>query len=419
MSADTIKDIVTRAKKAAPGLSTLDTAVKDRTLLAMAVILDEGRAAIKAANDLDVKKAVEGGKDPAFIDRLKLNDKRIDGMRDMMKEVAALKDPLWKVIDRKERPNGLIVEKVRVPIGVIGIIYESRPNVTADCIALCFKSGNAVILRGGTDAINSNKVIYSLLKKAASLEKLDEGVFQLIEDTKREAVDEMLQASWGIDLIMPRGGESLIRNVVEKSRIPVIKHYKGVCHVYIDLGSERNMALDIAYNAKVQRPGVCNAMETLLVHEGAAGDILPEIARRYTEAGVVMKGCPVTVGILKAYDIVEAREEDYYTEYSALKMNIRVVHSIDEAIAHISGYGSHHSDAIVTNNAASAEKFLREVDSAAVYVNASTRFTDGGEFGLGAEIGISTDKIHARGPMGLEELTIYKYIVRGAGQIRR
>jgi glutamate-5-semialdehyde dehydrogenase len=419
MGQDTIKDIVTRAKEAAPGLGRLDTAVKDRTLLAMAGMLDKERSAIKAANDLDVKKATESGKDPAFIDRLKLNDKRIDGMRDMMKEVAALSDPLWAVIDRKERPNGLVIDKVRVPIGVIGIIYESRPNVTADCIALCFKSGNAVILRGGSDAINSNKVIYALLKKAASGEKLEEGVFQLVEDTRREAVDEMLQSSWGIDLIMPRGGESLIRNVVEKSRIPVIKHYKGVCHVFIDSESDRKMAFDIAYNAKVQRPGVCNAMETLLVHEGVAWDVLPEIAKRYREAGVAMKGCPVTAGILKAFDIAEVREEDYYTEYSALKMNIRVVLSIDEAIRHISGYGSHHSDAIVTNNSANAEKFLREVDSAAVYVNASTRFTDGGEFGLGAEIGISTDKIHARGPMGLEELTIYKYIVRGTGQVRK
>ncbi|MGB3057785.1 MAG: glutamate-5-semialdehyde dehydrogenase, partial [Candidatus Omnitrophota bacterium] len=345
-----------------------------------------------------------------------LDDKRIDGMRDMLRQVAGLPDPVGTVLEKTERPNGLVIAKVRVPIGVIGIIYESRPNVTADCAALCLKSGNAVILRGGSEAINSNKAIYEALKKGAKKAGLVEGAFILIEDNSREMVDAMLEATGGIDLLMPRGGESLIRSVAEKSRIPVIKHYKGICHVFVDADADLKMAEEICFNAKVQRPGVCNAMETMLVHEAVAGEFLTRMAGRFREAGVKIKGCPRTRQIITGAE--EVTDEDFRTEWLDLILNIRVVRSLEEAIGHIAKFGSEHSDAIVTKNKKNAEAFTRQVDSAAVYVNASTRFTDGGEFGKGAEIGISTDRIHARGPMGLEELCTYKYVVHGSGQIR-
>jgi glutamate-5-semialdehyde dehydrogenase len=303
-----------------------------------------------------------------------------------------------------------------VPIGVIGIIYESRPNVTADCAALCLKSGNSVILRGGSDSIRSNKAVYRAMKEGASKEGLAEGAFILIEDTSRELVDAMLEASDGIDLIMPRGGESLIRQVVKKSRIPVIKHYKGICHVYVDARAALKMAEEICYNAKVQRPGVCNAMETMLVHEKVAEKFLPVMIKRLKEAGVRIKGCEKTKKIAGAVE--DVTDEDFTTEWLDLTLNVRVVGSLDEAIDHIARFGSAHSDAIVTNDKKAGEEFLKRVDSSAVYINASTRFTDGGEFGKGAEIGISTDRLHARGPMGLEELCTYKYVVRGSGQIR-
>ncbi|MBU1657325.1 MAG: glutamate-5-semialdehyde dehydrogenase, partial [Candidatus Omnitrophica bacterium] len=321
-------------------------------------------------------------------------------------------------LERLERPNGLVIEKVRVPIGVIGIIYESRPNVTADCTALCFKSGNAVILRGGSDAISSNKAIYNAMKEAASAAGLTEDAFILVEDTSRELVDDMLNSSGGIDLIMPRGGESLIRQVVEKSRVPVIKHYKGICHVYVDEHADLSMAEEICYNAKVQRPGVCNAMETMLVHESVAAFFLPRVFKKLSEAGVTLKGDTAARKILGSKSIVEATEDDFHTEYLDLVLNIRVVDSLDEAVDHIAEFGTDHSDAIVTENEKNALEFTKRVDSAAVYVNASTRFTDGGEFGKGAEIGIATGKLHARGPMGLSELTTYKYVVTGTGQVR-
>lgn len=412
-----MKEITDRAKKASALLRVMSTEEKNKALLAMAKGLDRARDSIKTANAIDVTGAEKKGKNSAFIDRLVLGDSRIDGMVSMLKEVAAIDDPVGEVLESNERPNGLIIEKVSVPIGVIGIIYESRPNVTADCISLCLKSGNVVILRGGSDSINSNKAIFKAMKDAALKAGLVDGAFILIEDTSRELVDAMLKASGDIDLIMPRGGESLIKEVVEKSRVPVIKHYKGICHVYVDVDADPQMAEDICFNAKVQRPGVCNAMETLLIHEKAAEKLLPRIASRLREAGVRIKGCSMTLKMIDGID--EATEEDYSTEWLELVLNIRIVRSLDEAVNHIARFGSNHSDAIVTENRETGIEFTKRVDSSAVYINASTRFTDGREFGKGAEIGISTDKLHARGPMGLKELTTYKYIVYGNGQIRQ
>jgi glutamate-5-semialdehyde dehydrogenase len=407
-----MKDMTTLARKAAIELALMDSKKKDATLLAMADAINAARVGIKKANDADVELARKNGKTAAFIDRLELTDKRIDGMCAMLRDVAALKDPVGDILEKTTRPNGLVIEKVRVPIGVIGIIYESRPNVTADCAALCLKSGNVTILRGGSDAIRSNKAIYEAMKNAATKSGLPDGAFMLIEDTSRELVDAMLEAVGEIDLVMPRGGESLIREVVMKSRIPVIKHYKGVCHVYVDSDADLAMAESICMNAKVQRPGVCNSMETMLVHEAVAGTFLPAIGAKLKAAGVKIKGCENTRKLL-GKEVSAATDEDYSTEWSDLILNVKVVSSMDEAVEHIARFGSDHSDAIVTKDSAKGVEFTRRVDSAAVYVNASTRFTDGQEFGKGAEIGISTDKIHARGPMGLEELTSYKY-----GQIR-
>lgn len=416
-SAKTINKIALRAGLAEKQLSVMSTKQKNIVLTRMADSILARREEIKKANDKDIAAAKKDNKNKAFIERLRLDDKRIDGMVQMIKEVAVLDDPVGEVIEKKTRPNGLVIEKVRVPIGVIGIIYESRPNVTAECVALCFKSGNAAILRGGSCAINSNKAIFAVLKKAAEDNGIMEGAFGLIEDTSRSLVGAMLTASGKIDLIMPRGGEDLIREVVSKSTIPVIKHYKGICHVYVDSESDLDMAEKICLNAKIERPGVCNAMETLLVHNACSGEFLPKLAEKLIRSGVKIKGCEKTIKIL-GERIEKATEKDFATEWLDLVLNVRIVDSVEEAIGHISKFGSHHSDAIVTKNKKNADKFLREVDSAAVYVNASTRFTDGGEFGKGAEIGISTDKIHARGPMGLEELCSYKYIVRGNGQIR-
>jgi glutamate-5-semialdehyde dehydrogenase len=418
MSKTTMKQIIVRAKAAAKVLAIMSAEEKNNALYAMADAIDASREQIVEANQRDIAKAEQNGKGSAFLDRLVLNEKRLNGMSSMLREVVELGDPVGEILDTNKRPNGLIIEKVRVPIGVIGIIYESRPNVTADCAALCLKSGNVVILRGGSDAIESNKAIYGVMKDAGEKIGLVDGAFILMEDTSRELVDEMLRSTDGIDLIMPRGGESLIKSVVEKSRIPVIKHYKGICHVFVDEFADLDMAKNICVNAKVQRPGVCNAMETMLVHKNIAEEFLKSVAEEMKESGVELKGCEETVRILSGYDVVAASRDDYLTEHLDLILNVKVVQSLEEAIDHISEFGSDHSDAIVTDNAKNAEKFLKQVDSSSVYVNASTRFTDGGEFGKGAEIGISTDKIHARGPMGLEELTTYKYVVRGAGQIR-
>ena len=412
-----MKGLTTRARRAARELSVISTERKDRALLLMADALHSAGADIKKANEADIAAARDGGKNDAFIDRLSIDDKRLGGMYAMMRDVAALSDPVGAVIATVKRPNGLVIEKVRVPIGVIGVIYESRPNVTADCVALCLKSGNSVILRGGSDAIRSNKAIYEAMRNAASSAGIPDGAFILVEDTSREMVDAMLEASGDIDLIMPRGGESLIREVTAKSRVPVIKHYKGICHVYVDSDADLAMAENVCLNAKVQRPGVCNAMETMLVHEAVAEKFLKAIGAKMLRAGVKLKGCPVTRRIL-GDDVALATDDDYATEWLELALSVKVVSSADEAIEHIAKFGSNHSDAIITRNREKGLEFVRRVDSAAVYINASTRFTDGSEFGKGAEIGISTDKLHARGPMGLEELTSYKYVVYGTGQIR-
>jgi glutamate-5-semialdehyde dehydrogenase len=412
------KIICKRAKAASRKLALTDTAAKNRALCAMSGALLKNRGLLIKANGRDLRLAGSKGASAAFIDRLRLTDERIRAMADSLSEIAGLGDPVGEVIGTIKRPNGLLIKKVRVPIGVILIIYESRPNVTSDCAGLCLKSGNAVILRGGKESINSNAAIFGIMDRAARMCGIPEGAMTLVRDTDRSVVDRLLRETSYIDLVMPRGGESLIKEVTAKSRIPVIKHYKGVCHTYVDDSADLDMAGDICFNAKVQRPGVCNAMETLLVSEKIAGKFLPWMAERFRRAGVEMRGCPRTVRILGS-GVKKAKESDWYTEYLALVLSVRVVRGVGEAIAHIMKYGSYHSDAIVTATKANADRFLREVDSACVYVNASTRFTDGGQFGKGAEIGISTDKIHARGPVGLEELTSYKYVIYGSGQVRK
>jgi glutamate-5-semialdehyde dehydrogenase len=337
-------------------------------------------------------------------------------MADSLVELAKLHDPVGEVIKAWRRPNGLWIHKVRAPIGVVAIIYESRPNVTADCIGLCFKSGNSVILRGGSESLRSNLAIFNVLNDVVMKQGIKAGVINLIATADRKAIDELLKQDAYIDLVIPRGGEGLIRHVAQISRIPVIKHYKGICHVYVDDWADLNMALAICFNAKVQRPGVCNAMESMLVHKDVAVRFLPGMIRKFRAAQVEIRGCALTRKIVK--DVKLAREKDYATEYLDLILSVKVVSDLAEAIGHINQYGSRHSDSIVTENYDNALAFLRGVDSACVYVNASTRFTDGNQFGLGAEIGISTDKLHARGPMALEELTTYKYMIFGNGQIR-
>jgi len=334
-----------------------------------------------------------------------------------LKEIVALPDPVGEVTHMWQRPSGIRVGKIRVPLGVIGIIYESRPNVTADAVGLSIKSGNAIILRGGSEAINSNKAIANILIKSAMEASLPEGCIQLIDITDRQAIQDMIKLDQYIDLIVARGGHELIKAVSEGATIPIAKHSAGICHTFVDTGADLKMAEDICFNAKVQRPGVCNSMETMLVHKDVAEAFLPDMIKRFLDAGVEIRGCQQTKGIVP--NILDATEEDWYTEYLDLILSVRVVKDIDEAIDHIETYGSHHSDAIVTKDYERANRFLNEVDSAAVYANASTRFTDGSEFGLGAELGISTQKLHSRGPMGLEDLTSQKFIIFGSGQIRQ
>ena len=404
------------AKEGARLLAKASSKEKNNALLKMAAALKKRKAELIKENKKDIAFAEKKGLSKAMIDRLALNDERINEMAQGLIEVAALPDPVGEVIRMWERPNGMVVGKMRVPIGVIGIIYESRPNVTADASSLCLKAGNAVILRGGSEAINSNKAIVKILRDAAKTAGLDEDAITFIDIPEREAVMEMLKLEGIIDLIIPRGGEGLIRTVTANSRIPVLKHYKGVCHVFVDRAADLKMAEDICFNAKVQRPGTCNAMETMLVDKKVAKVFLPSMIKRFKAAKVSLKGCPETRKIDKS--IAAVREDDFYMEYLDLILNVKVVKDMDEAIEHIAKYSSAHSDAIVTENYEKAMRFLREVDSSAVFVNASTRLNDGYQFGLGAEIGISTDKIHARGPMGLEELTCTKFIVLGDGQIR-
>lgn len=408
-----------QAKEASRRLAGTPTAVKNRALRAMAAALEKGRREILAANGKDLRRARAKGVRGALLDRLTLTPARVAEMARGLREVAALPDPVGAVIERRRRPNGLRIEKVRVPIGVIGIVYEARPNVTADCAGLCVKAGNAVILRGGSEAIHSNRAIHRALDRAARRAGLPAGAIQIVSTPSRKAVDQLLSLVGWVDLVIPRGGEGLIRMVVEKARVPVIKQYQGICHTYVDSPAELKMAEEICYNAKVQRPGVCNAMETLLVHRSAAPKFLPAMARRYRKAGVELRGDDATRRILKGFPVAKAVEKDWATEYLDLILSVKVVGSLEEAIRHIHRYSSGHSDAIVTSDKRHADRFLKEVDSACVYANASTRFTDGGQFGMGAEIGVSTDKIHARGPMGLEELTTYKYVVKGAGQVRK
>lgn len=409
-----------QAKSASRRLATLTAAQKNDVLRAMASALEENHARIQTANEQDLAAARSQGLSPAMIDRLKLDNKRTAAMARGLRDVAALPDPVGRVLDERVRPNGLKLKKIAVPIGVIVIIFESRPNVTADAAGLCFKSGNAVILRGGKEALHSNQAIASVMTEAARscLPSFPEGAIQLVATPDREAIRELLSLVSYIDLCMPRGGEGLIRTVAECSRVPVIKHYKGVCHVYVDAAADVSMAEAIVLNAKTQRPGVCNALETLLVDRAIAPSFLPIMARRLIEHKVELRVDPESMALLKSNQVKSATEDDWYAEYLDLILSIRIVDGIQGAIDHINQYGSAHSDTIVTSDEIHAAKFLAEVDSAAVYWNASTRFTDGGEFGMGAEIGISTDKVGARGPMGIEELTSYKWLGYGNGQVR-
>lgn len=411
-----IKNICNKSKEASRALALLDPKAKESSILSMSKAIEENISYIIEANRKDLEEARAKKLSAALIDRLLLDEKRVKSMADSLFEISRLKEPIGEVLGTRRRPNGLLIKKVRVPIGTILIIYESRPNVTGDCIALSLKAGNSCILRGGSEAIHSNSAIFDLMNSAGRAGGLPEGFATMIKDTERSIVNELLMQDSLIDLVIPRGGESLIREVVKNSRIPVMKHYKGVCHTFVDATADFRMARNICFNAKVQRPGVCNAMETMLVHENIADKFLPEMMKMFESAGVELRGCPRTKKILPG--IKEAVEEDWYTEYLDLLLSVKVVSGVEEAIGHIMKYGSYHSDAIVTKDKKAAEKFLKEVDSACVYVNASTRFTDGGQFGKGAEIGISTDKIHARGPVGVEELTSYKYVIYGKGQIR-
>jgi len=411
-----VRDKAIRTKEAARVFGKLLSGVKNEALLKMAEALLAEAETLRHSNEKDVKFAEEKGLSAAMIDRLKLTDRRIGEMAQGLREVAALPDPVGEITRMWQRPNGMQVGRMRAPIGVIGIIYESRPNVTADATALCLKAGNAVILRGGSEALHSNSAIANILRSVLKDMELPQDVVSYIELPNREAVFEMLKLEEYIDLIIPRGGEGLIRAVVDNSKIPVIKHYKGVCHVYVDEEADLDMALAICFNAKVQRPGVCNAMETMLVHEKVAPAFLPMIGDKFRQAGVELYGCSHTQALIGEAKPVD--ENDFYKEYLDLRLNVRVVTGMEQAISHIETYGSHHTDSIVTKDYAKAMRFVREVDSASVMVNTSTRFSDGFQYGLGAEIGISTDKIHARGPMGLEELTCTKFIVLGNGQLR-
>ncbi|MCG6552091.1 MAG: glutamate-5-semialdehyde dehydrogenase [Candidatus Magnetominusculus sp. LBB02] len=415
---DYVKKKAHEAREGARAIAVAETQRKNAILAKMAAALVKEKDYLISENQKDTNAAKEKGLSEAMIDRLTLNEKRIAEMADGLIEVSQMADPVGEISNMHKRPNEMLVGKMRVPIGVVSMIYEARPNVTADAAGLCIKAGNAVILRGGSEAINSNKAIVAILREALKFEGLPEGVVTFIDNTDREAVMEMLKLEGLIDLVIPRGGEGLIRTVTENSRIPVLKHYKGVCHVFVDRDYDLGMAIEICYNSKVQRPGTCNAMETLLVDAEIAEQFLPPMIKRFRDGKVSILGCPETLRICPPGQVEPVKDDDYYVEYLSLKLNVRVVKDMDEAIAHIAKYGSSHTESIVTNNHQRAMRFIREVDSSAVLVNASTRLNDGGQFGLGAEIGISTDKIHARGPMGLKELTTEKFIVFGNGQLR-
>jgi glutamate-5-semialdehyde dehydrogenase len=411
-----IETIAARARTASRSLVSLSTTRKNRALKAMAQGLRHNARTLKNENAKDLERAEANRLSPSMIDRLTLSDKVIEGMARALEEIAELPDPVGKITGMTRRPNGLTVGKMRIPLGVVAIIYESRPNVTSDAAGLCLKSGNAVILRGGSEAIHSNRAIVEVLKSSLQESGISPDVIGFIPVTERKAVNEMLSLEQYIDLVIPRGGEGLIRTVVENSRIPVLKHYKGVCHIFVDRDADLEKAYRICLNAKVQRPGVCNAMETLLVDAPVAKRFLPEMVRLFRENGVDVRGCEKTRAIVG--DVAQATEDDWYEEYLDLILAVKVTEDMQEAIEHIERYGSDHTEAIITENYTRAMEFLREVDSSTVLVNASTRFSDGGEFGLGAEVGICTSRIHAYGPMGIEDLTIGKFVCFGDGQIR-
>ncbi len=414
--AETIKNLAIGAKRAARQVASLSTTSKNRVLLKMAEALVANKAMIQAENEKDLAAGRAKGLSAAMLDRLALTDKTIDSMVTGLKEVAALPDPVGEVSEMVQRPSGITVGRMRVPLGVIAMIYESRPNVTVDAAALCLKAGNGVVLRGGSEAIHSNLALAKVLQEVLSAEGINPAAVQVIPVTDREAITAMLQLEEQIDLVIPRGGEGLIRFVSENSRIPVLKHYKGVCHVFVDESGDFDMAVHIIMNGKTQRPGVCNALETLLVHQNAAPAFLPLICEKLAAAKVEIRGCERTRAIVST--VTPALPTDWGMEFLDLTLAVKVVDNLDAAMDHIVQYGSLHTEAIVTNNYAHAQRFLREVDASAVMVNASTRFNDGGQFGLGAEIGISTTKLHAYGPMGLKELTTRKFIVYGSGQVR-
>ena len=412
----TISDMSKAARKAAAKLVRVSTDQKNAALLSIAAGLEKEAAFIKGENQKDLAKAEEMGLSSAMLDRLAVKDATITAMVNGLKDVAGLKDPVATMGPTWIQPNGLEIARMRIPLGVIGIIYESRPNVTVDAAGLCLKAGNAVILRGGSEAFHSNQALAAIIDRALNDARMPEKSVQVVPVRDRQAVLMLLNQEEFMDLIIPRGGEGLIRFVVENSKIPVLKHYKGVCHVYVDADADLDMAQDIAFNAKVQRPGVCDAMETLLVHQSAAESFLPAMAKRFSGAGVELRGCAGTCRILPGIKTVQ--ESDWSAEYLDLILAVKVVEDMDEAISHVATYSSNHTDAIVTRDYRRAKRFVREVDSSVVLVNASTRFNDGGQLGLGAEIGISTSKLHAFGPMGVEELTTTKFVVMGDGQIR-
>ena len=405
-----------KAKQAARFLATAPTNMKNEALLHMADQLEAGSNEILKANGLDLELGMEQGLSAALLERLTLNDSRIRDMAQGLRDVAALPDPVGEMIDSSRRPNGLDISRIRTPIGVIGIIYESRPNVTADAAALCLKSGNAILLRGGEEALNSNRVIARVISSAASQCGIPDGAIQLVDSEDRQAAVFMMKMHEYLDVLIPRGGKGLKTVVLENAMVPIIMTGMGNCHVYVDQYADYSKALNIVYNAKVQRPSVCNAAETLLVHEKVAGEFLPGLIDELQGAGVKIRGCLKSQKLVPG--ILAATEEDWAEEYLELIMAVKVVESLDEAIDHINKYGTGHSEAIVSENYSSVRRFLAEVDAAAVYANASTRFTDGGVFGFGAEMGISTQKLHARGPMGLKELTTSKFVIYGDGQIR-
>jgi glutamate-5-semialdehyde dehydrogenase len=411
-----MREVGQRARVAARAISRAETAAKDSALVAMAAEIERQTDALIAANQKDLEAGKAQGLDSAMLDRLELNSQRIKSMAEGLRQIALLPDPVGEITDLNYRPSGIQVGRMRVPLGVIGIIYESRPNVTADAAGLCLKSGNASILRGGSEAIHSNRAIAACIQTGLKQAGLPEDAVQVVKTTDRAAVGELIRMKEHVDVIIPRGGKSLIERISAEATIPVIKHLHGVCHVYIDDKADMDKAVKVSFNAKTQRYGTCNTMETLLVARGVASQVLPVLGKMYHEQGVELRGCEATRKILPG--IKSATEEDWYTEYLAPILSIRVVENVNEAIDHIARYGSAHTDAIVTEDITHARRFLREVDSSSVMVNASTRFADGFEYGLGAEIGISTDKLHARGPVGLEGLTSVKFIVLGDGHVR-